>query len=80
MRRAFDPTIVLQHPHATDTYKTWTVAWAGVKKSFPNLTTWAAGIGWFHEKGGEIRASLEDVCRHTKSNNVSEVVVWRKSH
>lgn len=71
----FRPTIVLQHPHATDTHKTWTVAWAGIKKAFPNLKAWAAGIGWFHEKGGEIRGKLDDVCAHTKSPNVMEVVV-----
>jgi hypothetical protein len=71
----FRPTIVLQHPHATDTPRTWTVAWAGIRRTFPNLKAWAAGIGWFHEKGGEIRATLEEVCAHTKSANVSEVII-----
>ncbi len=70
----FQPTVVLQHPHDTDSPNIWTLGWAGIKKHF-ELKAWASAICYNNENGGKQRATLEDVLRRTKSDYVNDIVV-----
>ena len=78
----FRPTIVLQHPHSTDSPRIWQTAWSGVRNLLANnagaLRYWASGIAYFngHVKGKK-RAKLPDVLAGTRSSeeHVKDVIV-----
>jgi len=68
----FDPTVVLQHPHSTDTPDIWRVAWSGLKQDAPSLVAWASGLSYFRVKDGSVRpcrAPLKAVQAATRSDN-----------
>jgi hypothetical protein len=64
--RQFRPTLVLHHPHATDTWRTWRMPWLSLAKDHPQVTDWVSGICYY--RGGQPpRASLDDVLTRTTS-------------
>lgn len=65
--RVFKPSIVLQHPHNTDSSMTWRASWLELERVLPDVTDYAAGI-YFDEE--EPRSSLEDVLNKYKKGNV----------
>lgn len=67
----FSPTLILQHPHGTDTPNIWLMAWRAIEKRFPNLKAWASAIGFYNfmNPEGETRSSLEKTLRQTQSAN-----------
>lgn len=72
MCRQFSPTIVVQHPHRTDSPNIWRTAWAGLRDDLPSVECWASGI--YYEK--QARGEFADVLRSTRSaDGVLEVVV-----
>ena len=68
--RQFAPTIVLQHPHSTDTPNIWRHAWAELARELPRVMAWASGIG-YHRWGQRPRASLRDVLAATQGGEPS---------
>lgn len=76
LTKEFEPVLVLQHPHTTDTPKTWSTAWAGVRRSFPNAETFASGIAYCGgDEEGVPRATLDAVMERTAWGDVVDVVV-----
>lgn len=72
MCRQFSPTIVVQHPHRTDSPNIWRTAWAGLRDDLPTVQRWASSI--YYEK--KARGKLKDVLRSTCSpEGVLDVVV-----
>lgn len=72
--RRFKPTVILQHPHATDTWKTWIQSWRAIGREFPDAD-WASGIAYAHLT--KTRESLADVLSKTNSegdNGLSIIV------
>ena len=70
----FKPTIVLQHPHATDTPKTWTQSWNTVQRRIPSIIAWASGVRHANPgKGKKQRCSMQDVLDGTRSSPDSVV-------
>jgi hypothetical protein len=65
LARTFKPTVVLQHPHATDSPNVWRTAWAGLRKCLPTVTTWASGIAYTN-RNGKPRAPLAAVLEGTQ--------------
>jgi very-short-patch-repair endonuclease len=65
----FNPDIILQHPHTTDTPNIWNLAWRTVEKELPNVKHFASGIKYFNWNG-EPRASLDKVLLKTKKGDV----------
>lgn len=63
--RRFAPTIVLQHPHSTDTPNIWRTPWAGLRRELPGVKAWASGIG-YHNWGKPCRAPLRRVLEATQ--------------
>ena len=51
--RKFDPTIVIQHPHQTDSSKIWRTAWSGVESALPSAPQRLSGIAYFPIPGRE---------------------------
>lgn len=71
----FRPTVVLQHPHSTDSANIWRMPWACLVRDFPSVRTYASGIGYFNWHGAP-RRPLRDVLAGTRSETgVLDVVV-----
>jgi hypothetical protein len=69
LARDFRPTVVLHHPHQTDSPNTWRGAWAGLRAALPTVEAWASGITYRHD-GGKCRASLAKVLKATQGGSV----------
>jgi hypothetical protein len=63
----FRPTVVLQHPHSTDTPNIWRTPWLSLVREVPSATAWASGIEYFNWNGRP-RAGLTDVLERTRSS------------
>lgn len=59
---AFQPTIILQHPHATDTWKSWIQGWREVARRYPQAA-WASAIAY--ASLSKTREPLNDVLAKT---------------
>jgi hypothetical protein len=62
----FKPTLVLQHPHSTDTPNIWRMPWLSLAREFPSVRAWASGIAYYSWTG-KVRAKLDRVLDQTKS-------------
>ena len=60
----FKPTLVLQHPHSTDTPNIWRMPWLSLSKEIPSVRAWASGIGYYRD--GRPRAPLKRVLELTR--------------
>jgi hypothetical protein len=65
LARRFQPTVVLQHPHSTDSPNIWRTAWAGLVHELPGVKAWASGIGYYCPRG-KLRAPLAAVQKATQ--------------
>jgi len=65
----FNPDIILQHPHTTDTPNIWNLAWRAVEKELPNVQHFASGIKYYHWNGNP-RGDLVKVLEKTKKGDV----------
>ena len=77
LAKEFDPTVVLQHPHTTDTRMIWSTAWAGVRENLPAAETLASAIAYCGgDKHGKPRACIERVREKTAwGDEVVDIVV-----
>lgn len=64
LAKKFKPTVVLQHPHRTDTPKIWKQSWEELLREFGTVKYWASGICYYN-KGDKLRAPLEKVLKST---------------
>jgi hypothetical protein len=78
LARAFRPTVVLQHPHSTDSPNIWRTAWAGLHRELPGVMAWASGIGYYRRDGAR-RGSLREVLAATAGHGHSIDVVLKVS-
>lgn len=76
--RMFRPTMVLHHPHSTDTDRIWQVAWCGVREHVWNhevgYNTCASGIAWFLPDA-KPRGKLVRVLETTRRGDVIDIVL-----
>jgi hypothetical protein len=61
----FRPTVVLQHPHSTDTPRIWRMPWLSLLAEAPEVKAWASGIGYYNGGGTARRAPLKAVLEQT---------------
>ena len=68
----FNPDIILQHPHYTDTPNIWNLDWRTVEKELPNVKHFASGINFSHFSypWGRVRGNIDDVLKKTKKGDV----------
>jgi hypothetical protein len=64
MVKEFKPTIVLQHPHSTDSPNIWRSPWSELLRKAPTVNAWASGIAYYN-RDGKCRAPRERVLRDT---------------
>lgn len=74
MCRAFEPDIILQHPHTTDTPRIWSNAWAAVERELPSVKHYASGIN-YSNRGAPPRADLDDVLFGTAMGDIEEFLL-----
>lgn len=67
------PTTVLQHPHTTDSIRTWAAAWSGLTRALPTVKTYASA-GRYYNAEGE-RSELVDVLKRTRCGNTVDFIV-----
>ncbi len=60
---SFRPSVILQHPHTTDSVRIWRQPWASLEKCL-TLNDWASGICFYREDGR--RGTLEEVATATR--------------
>lgn len=79
MAKRFKPTVVLQHPHTTDTPRIWRQAWLAIQNDYPSVKTWASGI-CYHNNRERRRAPLDSVLKGTRTENeqVVDIEVSKK--
>jgi len=66
----FNPTIVLHHPHRTDSTRTWRNAYANLIKTTRTIDSYASGILYQPKTSGRNPSNkLADVLRATAHNN-----------
>ena len=64
--KKFEPSIILQHPHSTDSPSIWSTAWSGAKKYLPCGHAYASGIAYYNHEEKKPRRSLCDVLASTR--------------
>jgi len=73
---------VLQHPHKTDSQKTWKTALSGLRKWVPSVQEFLSADRWYREnKWGlpeEPRSPLQKVLEGTKVGKTVDIIVWRR--
>ena len=67
------PEIVLQHPHTTDSVRTWAGAWRGLLREVPSVRVYASA-GRYYRPEGE-RSSLDEVLENTERSNTLDFIV-----
>ncbi len=71
----FRPTIVLQHPHSTDSERIWLMPWKSLTKKYWSINDWASGICFYRDDG--VRSTLAKVAAATRSAKVGLDFVFR---
>jgi hypothetical protein len=77
--KRFNPTHIIQHPHGTDTWRSWNGTWKQVSAQHPDAC-WASAIG-YAANNGKRRAPLQDVLErthHEGPNSLNVIVKGRK--
>ena len=74
LTRQLKPTVVLHHPHQTDSPNIWSGGWSGIKQSLGSLRTYASGIAYFNQDM-EPRKPLDSVLARTKGGAVVDIIV-----
>lgn len=77
LARAFEPTVVLQHPHNTDSPNIWRMPWLALARMLPSVKVWASGIA-YNRHGQRRRAPLDRVRELTRSSPTLDIVVGRR--
>ncbi len=67
LMKRFRPTVVLQHPHATDSPNIWRGAWCHLQNMFSHVNVWASAIRYFNPNGKPRKPQLK-VLQQTQSN------------
>ncbi|MCK4346984.1 MAG: hypothetical protein KAW47_00055 [Thermoplasmatales archaeon] len=66
--KQFCPSIILHHPHTTDTPNIWNLPWRTVEKELPNVSHFASGIKYYRREGE--RGDINTVLKKTKKGDV----------
>lgn len=74
--RKFKPTLVVHHPHQTDSPNIWQTAWSGAKKNLKTVQQGVSGIAYFPAFGSNcVRRDLSIVLERTKFGPAIQDVV-----
>ena len=72
----WNSTVVLHHPHFTDTPNIWAAPWGSLRRMLPSADVYASGIAYCNfMPANRPRKPLEDVLDGTKWGDVEDIVV-----
>ena len=71
--KQFNPDIILQLPHKTDTPNIWNLAWRTIEKELPNVKHFASGINYYYYFNSH-RSSIDKVLSKTKKGDVIDFI------
>lgn len=71
--KEFEPDIIMQHPHTTDTPNIWNSSWRTLERELPYVQHFASGIN-YSNPDGKNRGTLESVLQKTKKGDVLDFV------
>ena len=69
----FKPTMIIQHPHETDSPRIWNLAWKAIEKELPEVKHYASGIKYYCD-GYNCRGTLSKVLEKTKRGDVEDFI------
>jgi len=72
----FQPSVVIQHPHSTDTPNIWRLPWASLQRTVPSVRAWASGICYFN-RDDQPRAPLQQVLALTQGGDACIDILTR---
>jgi len=70
------PTIILHHPHTTESPKTWGTSWGGVTRTVPTVTNYISAGRYI--KRSEKSATLNEVLQNTKCGSTIDFIIESK--
>lgn len=68
----FQPDIVIQHPHYTDSHNIWFSSWNNLVKEL-QVDTFVSGINYYNLNGKQ-RVSIDKVLEKTKSGHIDDYI------
>jgi hypothetical protein len=71
----FNPDIILQHPHTTDSIRIWNLPWRNLERQFPGVQY--SGAGKYYNYPGKQRSSLAKIIKSDCSTDVSTIVRYK---
>ncbi len=69
------PTVVLQHPHTTDSRHIWSTAWYGLAKTLPTVRAYASAGRYYNEPGKPPRGDLDGTLERTRYGETLDLIV-----
>ncbi|MFQ5871020.1 MAG: hypothetical protein ACE5IJ_05410 [Thermoplasmata archaeon] len=69
------PTLVLHHPHTTDSVMTWTAAWNELIRVGPSVERYVGAGRYHNEERTAPRSDLVDVLKRTKLGPTLDIIV-----
>lgn len=76
---SFRPTLVVHHPHTTDTSQSWRASWSGLEANLIGMGAWLSAIRWRNPNGRE-RQALSDVLARTHGSAVQPIDIVVADH
>jgi len=72
----YSPTVVLQHPHFTDTPRIWITGWTGVRRYIGTVDSYSSGIHYENMDGSEVREpNIIKVLAASKMGKVVDIIL-----
>ena len=71
--RRYKPSLILQHPHNTDTWEIWNTEWKSITRTHSFIKDYASAIRYYNG-GSKKRKTLKDVLNRTASAYILDVI------
>lgn len=66
------PTLILHHPHNTDTYRIWNTEWRTIEKKYPFVNQFVSGIRYYND-GAKKRGDLKTILNKCSKGFVVDI-------
>lgn len=72
LMRIHKPTVILHHPHNTDTYRIWNTEWRTIEKNYPYVNQFVSGIRYYND-GEQKRGDLKTILKKCSKGSVVDI-------
>jgi hypothetical protein len=73
LSRVYQPSLVLHHPHSTDSCGTWRQGWSGLREKIESVKNFASDGLYYHD-GEPCRDSLQEILKSSKQGNTLDFI------